>query len=424
MAASRRQPERRLAQVLTGLDGAAAAAAQQTKTVTLDNGAIAVDVALRGGFILSVAPSGNEGANPLTNRHFICCDRWGPASKSEQEEGMTWHGEAMRELWTLDGESSSSTEATMTVALPMAGLTVTRRLKLLGDSPMVLVEEDITNTNALGRVYNLVQHPTLGAYPVRATNPARQAYAPGLPCIILHCDSLHSCLITAALLHYCTMYRRASTHTITSCVWFRSGPPFLDEHTVVDSNATTGFAQAPRVSPGEPNVELPVSAEDRQYFTFPQTSNPSGTATQIRTMEGAQDDDVASCEPASQPPTHPASKPASQQASRLETSLLGSSPQWLLPLSLLLLTLETSAVLSCASAAQTRTGGRGQTSFRTEQALDGARRPPRRTSSCWVTFGPLQTTHGSLCTDLSLTERLRREASSLALQGFISRSKC
>ena len=104
---------------------------------------------------------------------------------------------------------------------------------LLGDQPMVLVEEDITNTNPLGRVWNVVQHPTLG-------------------------------------------------------------PPFLDWDTVVDSNATTGFAQAPRVAPGEDNVQLPVSAAERQYFTFPETTNQAGTATQLRTMEGAQEDDVAS----------------------------------------------------------------------------------------------------------------------------------
>ena len=74
------------------------------------------------------------------------------------------------------------------------------------------MEDDITNTNPLGRVWNVVQHPTLG-------------------------------------------------------------PPFLDWDTVVDSNATTGFAQAPRVAPGEDNVQLPVSAAERQYFTFPETTN-------------------------------------------------------------------------------------------------------------------------------------------------------
>ena len=83
---------------------------------------------------------------------------------------MTWHGEAMRERWNLHsqvgsgkGSGTKSTTATMSVALPMAGLRVTRRLRLLGEAPVLLVEEDITNTNSLGKVYNVVQHPTLGA---------------------------------------------------------------------------------------------------------------------------------------------------------------------------------------------------------------------------------------------------------------------
>lgn len=164
------QGRRRLARILTSLDATAHAASNTDsveETVTLENGAISVTVALHGGFILSVCPAGRPDANPVSNRHFICCDRWGPASKAEQQEGMSWHGEAMREDWSLDSHlddssGSKSTAATMSVALPMAGLTVTRRLKLLGDSPVLLVEEDVTNTNSLGRVYNLVQHPTLG----------------------------------------------------------------------------------------------------------------------------------------------------------------------------------------------------------------------------------------------------------------------
>ena len=63
---------------------------------------------------------------------------------------------------------------------------------------------------------------------------------------------------------------------------------------MVDCNATTGFAQAPRVSAGEDNVHLPVGAADREYFEYPATTNPSGTATQLRDMEGAREDDVAS----------------------------------------------------------------------------------------------------------------------------------
>ena len=174
-AAMASQGRRRLVRILTGLDATAhAASTESEETFTLENTAISVTVALHGGFILSVCPAGRPDANPVSNRHFICCDRWGPASKAEQQEGMTWHGEAMREDWCLDshldyGSGSKLTTATMSVALPMAGLTVTRRLELLGDSPVMLVEEDVTNTNSLGRVYNLVQHPTLGMLPTSAT---------------------------------------------------------------------------------------------------------------------------------------------------------------------------------------------------------------------------------------------------------------
>lgn len=232
MEAPQHPQRRRLARVLAGLGRPAPSSAESAGRVTLDNGALAVTVSLMGGFFTSVTASGRaDAANPISNRHFICCDRWGPASRAEQANGMSWHGESNKLPWTV--VSASSTSAELTVALPMAGLTVTRRLKLLDDQPMMIVEEDITNTNPLGRVWNLVQHPTLG-------------------------------------------------------------PPFLDEATTVDSNATTGFAQAPRVAPGEDNVQLPGPAEDRRYFTFPETTNEAGTATQIRTMEGAQEDDVAS----------------------------------------------------------------------------------------------------------------------------------
>ena len=166
MAAARR----RLTHIANGIDIATGAVADSLETVTLDNGAISVTVALHGGFILSVCPSDRTDANPLANRHFICCDRWGPATPAEQRAGMTWHGEAMRERWNLHsqvgsgiGSSTKSTTATMSVVLPMAGLRVTRRLRLLGEAPVLLVEEDITNTKSLGRVYNVVQHPTLGA---------------------------------------------------------------------------------------------------------------------------------------------------------------------------------------------------------------------------------------------------------------------
>ena len=100
MLAAMVSARRRLRSVLTGLDVKAAGdATASPETVTLDNGAISVTVALQGGFITSVCPSGRPDGNPLTNRHFICCDRWGPASKAEQQGGMTWHYPDIRDTF-------------------------------------------------------------------------------------------------------------------------------------------------------------------------------------------------------------------------------------------------------------------------------------------------------------------------------------
>ena len=43
----------------------------------------------------------------------------------------------------------------------MGGLTLTRTAKLSGASPVLLIREVIKNVNRLGRVSNLVQHPSI-----------------------------------------------------------------------------------------------------------------------------------------------------------------------------------------------------------------------------------------------------------------------
>jgi len=99
-------------------------------------------------------------------------------------------------------ESSTGTSVTMSAALPMAGLTVRRTAVLRG--AVLEVTEAVTNTRQLGRPYNMVQHPTIG-------------------------------------------------------------PPFLDESTVVDSNARKGFMQSsPMPNPEEPAVWWPQALKDGQ----------------------------------------------------------------------------------------------------------------------------------------------------------------
>lgn len=127
--------------------------------------------------------------------HFLCLDRWGQPSASEIAAGVPFHGEATRVAWKAD--SSSAAEAVMSASLPMAGLDVRRLARLTGTDAVLQVEETVTNRNKMGKVYNMVQHPTIG-------------------------------------------------------------PPFLDEKTLVDSNASRGFMQSsPMPAPEEPTVYWP-----------------------------------------------------------------------------------------------------------------------------------------------------------------------
>jgi hypothetical protein len=88
----------------------------------------------------------------------------------------------------------------MTAQLPLARMSVRRTVRLQGQA--ALVTEAVTNDAPLGRVYNMVQHPTIG-------------------------------------------------------------PPFLDETTVVDSNARQGFMQAsPMPNPEQPSVVWPQALKD------------------------------------------------------------------------------------------------------------------------------------------------------------------
>jgi hypothetical protein len=118
---------------------------------------------------------------------------------------MMFHGEATRVEWKqtsapehLDGRIVATMEAT----LPLAGLDVRRTVGLFASAAVFSVSETVTNRNKLGRIYNMVQHATIG-------------------------------------------------------------PPFLDETTVVDSNAQKGFMQSsPLPNPEQPEIRWPEALKD------------------------------------------------------------------------------------------------------------------------------------------------------------------
>lgn len=122
---------------------------------------------------------------PGPRGHFLCLDRWGAPSKAESDQGMPFHGEAPFRAWEVTTGVTSrdgSQFVEMTTTLPIAGLAVRREVWLDESAAVFMAREHVTNQNKLGRVYNLVQHPSIA-------------------------------------------------------------PPFLDGETLVDSNATLGFVQ-------------------------------------------------------------------------------------------------------------------------------------------------------------------------------------
>lgn len=183
----------------------------QRPTAAIQNGAAEAVFDLGGGSLVTFRLKG--GLNPLAwigpadrnveNRpmaHFLCLDRWGQPSPGELAAGIPYHGEATRVPWRK--ELDQGAEAVMTASLPIAGLDVRRRARLMGPDAVLLVEETVTNRNRMGKVYNMVQHPTIG-------------------------------------------------------------PPFLDAATLVDSNARRGFMQSsPMPTPEEPSVFWPQAAQE------------------------------------------------------------------------------------------------------------------------------------------------------------------
>ena len=208
---------RNLILMLGGLSAGAQTMVNGRASLVLEGKAAEVAVDLDGGSIVEFQFK-DQRLNPLTwtsgepapahpMGHFLCLDRWGAPSEAESRNGMPFHGEASHVAWRLvhhPERAGGAIQAEMAATLPLAGFAVTRRIELSEDAALLRVSESVTNTNKLGRVYNMVQHPSIA-------------------------------------------------------------PPFLDETTVVDANARRGFMQSsPLPNPEEPAVWWPQALKDGQ----------------------------------------------------------------------------------------------------------------------------------------------------------------
>lgn len=136
--------------------------------VDLFGGAI-TDFRLKGAVVNPLCFKYSAEEMPLNNKngapyqgHFLCLGRWGEPSGGEIKAGLPNHGQLANILWDTEGSGDDLT-LSMKATSALEGLAVTRRIQMDQQNAVVFVEETVNNINPLGRLFNMVQHPTLSA---------------------------------------------------------------------------------------------------------------------------------------------------------------------------------------------------------------------------------------------------------------------
>ena len=105
-------------------------------------------------------PANNKLGAPYQG-HFLCLGRWGESSIGEKKAGIPDHGDFANRMWAC-GLSNQET-INMRAESKLEGLKIERTIQMDKSIALYIVSETVTNINPLGRLYNMVQHPTLAA---------------------------------------------------------------------------------------------------------------------------------------------------------------------------------------------------------------------------------------------------------------------
>ena len=103
----------------------------------------------------------NNKSGAVYQGQFLCAGRWGEPSPGEIAAGIPNHGEPANIDWNIT-ESNDSTLTIETTA-SLEGLHILRNITTHDANALCYVTETITNINPLGRLFNVVQHPTIAA---------------------------------------------------------------------------------------------------------------------------------------------------------------------------------------------------------------------------------------------------------------------
>lgn len=102
----------------------------------------------------------NNKSGAVFQGHFLCTGRWGAPTEGEMKAGVPHNGQAARDKWKV--LRSSKTSLTMQIKAALDGVIITRIIELLPNSASFKVTETFHNFTTVGRLFNVVQHATIG----------------------------------------------------------------------------------------------------------------------------------------------------------------------------------------------------------------------------------------------------------------------
>jgi len=143
----------------------------------LENKNSIVGISLLGGAYIDFHQK-NSGINPFTWKltkdempannnqavfqgHFLCLGRWGAPTEGEINAGVPHNGQAGNLMWSVDSVYKTNFVKISAVA-PLDGIFVERTVELDKSNAIFLVNEKFKNTTSIGRLFNVVQHATIG----------------------------------------------------------------------------------------------------------------------------------------------------------------------------------------------------------------------------------------------------------------------
>ena len=145
---------------------------------TIQNKSASLTIDLLGGAITDLHLHDEEKINPLSfaftkeqmppnnkagavyQGHFLCLGRWGLPSEGEIKAGVPNHGQFANIMWN-ELQQNDDLLLRMHVNSELEGLYIKRELKLHKEHAVFTTKETVINPQLLGRLYNMVQHPTL-----------------------------------------------------------------------------------------------------------------------------------------------------------------------------------------------------------------------------------------------------------------------